>query len=496
MSSARYVRSVNKWRDQYNPLRGLTIRAATTLLEAGERGEYANLQWLYRFIEKRNATLRATIARRLSALGRLDWDVKEVEKAPNPELAKKQAQFLRSAYERIDNLSAAIRFLALATFRGYSHLEKHYTADGRVIHFEPVPQWYWVRDGINGDWQYNPEARGGTYTGIDIDPSTFIIREVDAPVDEIGLIAFLRQSMSQKDWDGFIETYGIPPLFIEMPPNVPQDKESEYQAQAEAVIGDARGTMPNGAKVQTVDAGSRGVNPFESHIRYQDECMVLAATGGKLTMLTQSGSGTLAGGAHSDTFMEIASDEAMEISEIFQTQFDKPLLAEAFPGQPIYAYFAIAANENIVEVLKNAKEAKQGGFQMDAEQFTTKTGIKVTVAPTPREFPSGAPLTNSNRTTGSETKAVSQAISYINEAVSRLESAKLAAMQPVIDRLNELIDGADEEFFPGLRQLIDDLPELGAKAGADQELIDAWREALGGALAIGLTTDNPKAKRK
>lgn len=345
---------MNRWRDGFNPLRGLTMMQAVSLLEAGERGEYASLQWLYRAVERRNATLRAVKSRRLSAVMKLDWSVKTVGSPEEPvssrkslwadaQLAAEQAVVLRAAYERIDNLREAVGHLALAEFRGYAHLELHRAADGRVLHLEPVPQWLLFRNGLNGPWQYNAEARAGAPREEDtvLNPADFLVREVEDPINEIAVIAHLRQSLSQKDWDGFVETYGIPPLFIELPPNVPADKEALYQAQAESVIGDARGTMPNGAKVQTVTPYASGNTPFAEHIRYQDECIVLAGTGGKLTMLAESGSGTLAGGAHQNTFDEIAASEALEISEVFQKQFDAAVLAARFPGAPALAYFQL-----------------------------------------------------------------------------------------------------------------------------------------------------------
>ena len=46
-----------------------------------------------------------------------------------------------------------------------------------------------------------------------------------------------------------------------------------------------------------------------------DSAIVLAATGGLLTMLAQSGSGTLAGGAHSDTWRDLVSGIASEVAE-------------------------------------------------------------------------------------------------------------------------------------------------------------------------------------
>lgn len=72
-----HLRAANRWRDQYNPTRGLTIERAANLLEAGERGEYADLQWLYRFVEKRDTTLAALLARYDGGLLKLDWTIKE-----------------------------------------------------------------------------------------------------------------------------------------------------------------------------------------------------------------------------------------------------------------------------------------------------------------------------------------------------------------------------------------------------------------------------------
>ena len=43
------LQASSNWRAQYNPLRGLTLQLLVALLESGERGDYARLQWLYRF---------------------------------------------------------------------------------------------------------------------------------------------------------------------------------------------------------------------------------------------------------------------------------------------------------------------------------------------------------------------------------------------------------------------------------------------------------------
>jgi phage gp29-like protein len=377
------LQSASNWRAQFNPLRGLTLPHLVALLELGERGDYARLQWLYRFVEKRNSTLRAVLQRRQSALTRLDWDVRVVAgggRDPRA-LAARQAALLREAYGRIENLHEAVTFLALSEFRGYAHLERHTDRQGRTVKLQPVPQWFWARLGPEAPWQYNATARPGLPMPSDpvLDPARFIVRESVAPIDEIAVIAHVRQSLSQKDWDAFVETYGLPPLFLELPPDIPAEREAEYQVQAEAIIGDARGTVPSGTKIHTVDSGARGQNPFAEHLRYQDELIVLAATGGKLTVLAESGSGTLAGGAHQRTFEDLAAAEAALISEIFQAQFDRPLLEKHFPGEPQLAYFELAANRSLdpEDIIAQALTLARAGYEIDPRELSERTGYQL-----------------------------------------------------------------------------------------------------------------------
>jgi len=56
------------WRDQYNPLRGLSLPKLVSLLGAGERGAYADLQWFYHYMERSDAMIHAVIQRRRAAL--------------------------------------------------------------------------------------------------------------------------------------------------------------------------------------------------------------------------------------------------------------------------------------------------------------------------------------------------------------------------------------------------------------------------------------------
>lgn len=383
------VAVANLWRDHYNPLRGLTMRRAVQLLEDETRGAFADLQWTYRAIEGQDATLGALVERRTGAIQQLDWDIKVRDDTPpeKKEVAELQRRALKAAYERLTNLEDAIENLALASFRGFAHLEK-IEEGGAVVRLDLVDQWYWVREGLNGEWRLNKSAAPGTTKGETVDLERFVIREVARPINRVALVCFVRKGLSQKDWDAYVEEFGLPAVFVILPSDVPTDKLDEYAEMADKITGNARGTLPGGSNVKTVSA-PRNSEPFEKHIRHQDEQLVLRGTGGLLTMLTASGSGTLAGSAHQEAFDILARAEARKISAILREQFDQDVLYRTTPDEPAWAYFELAANEeNDPSVIVKDTVALEGaGFQVDAAWVSEKSGYPVTRAP--KDPPSG-----------------------------------------------------------------------------------------------------------
>ena len=363
----------HRWRDAYNPLRGLGLPKLVSLLEAGERGQYADLQWFYYYMERSDPMIYSVLQRRRAALLAVDWDVREVTEG-DPGLAREQADFLREAYDQIDNFRDAVSFLFTGLFRGFAHLEKHFGEAGMIHRLEPVEQWFWVRDGMFGEWEYNENAVSGRRRGVPIEPENFVIFETVA-LNRILAVLYLRKNLSQKDWDSFLEVYGIPSIFLVGPPNTPEAKEEEYQAIAEQLISDGRGYLPNGSDLKYVNGGGNRP-PFKEHIEYIDRQITLAATGGLLTMLSESGTGTLAGSAHSETFRQIARGDAVTLSGVLQRSIDVPLLKEFFPGQPVLAYFEFSpgASDESAQVVEDAVRLAGAGYRMDANELSEKTG--------------------------------------------------------------------------------------------------------------------------
>lgn len=358
VSIGQRISRANRSRQSYNPAVGLTLARVRWLIESYARGEYADLMWTFGApftgIESADADLLALIERRAAAIANFTWHARIVDKSKRRArldggLAAEQQAALYAAYDKIDNLQEAIAHLALASFRGFSHLQKHRHPDGDVFHLEILDQWNVVRDGWWGAWKYNPDAIQTGFAhlppGNELVPHEWIVREVRRPINRVALLKYVRQNLSEKDWDAFIEIYGLAGGVVTGPPNVPTEKEDEFRDAADEIAKGGSGYLPNGSEYKPND-GPRGMNPFRDRLDYLSEKLVLAGTGGLLTMLTApAGLGKGPTDAHENAFRQIAKKEAMEISERFQRDIDNEIFARDFQGKPRLVYFEIAADE-------------------------------------------------------------------------------------------------------------------------------------------------------
>lgn len=97
-------------------------------------------------------------------------------------------------------------------------------------------------------------------------------------------------------------------------------------------------------------------------------------------MLAAPGSGTLAGNAHQDSFLQIAKSDAVTLAGILQNAIDVPLLAEYFPGQPALAYFEFSPGltHATSQVVQDAIDLKSAGLDIDPAELSEKTGYTLT----------------------------------------------------------------------------------------------------------------------
>jgi phage gp29-like protein len=300
----------------------------------------------------------------------------------------------------------------------------------------------------------------------------------------------------------------VPGGVVTLPPDVPTEKIPEYQAAAKDVAEGGSGALPHGS-TYTANDGPRGTDPFESYLKHIAEQLILAGTGGKLTMLAESGSGTLAGSAHADAFQQIARGDARAINELFQRAIDAEALDAQFPGQPHLAYFEMNFREEVDagEMADLLSKLALAGLQADPEEVGEKLGLKLTLKPTTGAAATAAADPENPADPEAEAEAKrerAQATAalknrapgatdadFLSKAQALLSGARKADFAPIAKRLEELLALPDDQLDEGLRQLNADLPKLLPKG--DSEGVKAWSAVLGIALAHGITDEEVAA---
>lgn len=480
--------SYNRYREQFNPLRGLTMHRALQLLDDYQLGMMADLQWLYHFVEQTDEDLIALIDLTLSRLAEMDWDVPTNEDAEEV-MADAQSTYIRGQLDKIDNLEEAIEHLAMGKFRGYAHCEKW--GDGEdITHLEIVDQWNAVRDGLKGGWRYNPDALSTTYAALpaanEMLPERFLYREVRRPINRVALKKFVRSGLQERDWDSFNSITGLPSGVVIGPPNVPAGREAEYEGSARTIAEGGSGYLPNGSTYVPNKVDASEGDRFKSRLDHLSARLVLAGTGGKLTMLTDAtGLGSGASDAHTKTFDSIASAEAGRISRIITDQLVTPWLNAKFPGQPHVAYFRLAANEetDTSAIITDVKTLGEAGFDLDEGEVSERTHWNVTrkapvVPPASGLLPSVAPASGLPVIRNRAAEVVAQDKAFLAASIAQLSAADRKDQAPLLDRLAQIDAITDDTaWLDAMRQLDADWPALldqvlaaGGKAAVFQQI--------------------------
>ena len=501
------VSKVNTWRDQTNPLRSLTMPTAVSWLENAQHGVFADLMWAYESaIEPSDADLCCIIDRTDSAIRDCEWQVEQISdetKAFDAVLADEQEAFLRQVYEGIPNLYDAFGFLAMSKFRGFSIINPWFSPKDplSVEQLHCIPHWNIVRDGYSGRWKYNPDARTADFKSLPesnlIAPEEMIRLETRRPVNRIALVKFVRAMTAEKDWDAYVEIYGIPGVFIVAPANIGEDKIDAFKEAAEAAANQASGALPSGSQVITTQE-ARSNQPFQPRLEWLQKQLVLAGTGGLLTVLAESGSGTLAGSVHEQAFRQIGRGLARRVTEAFQCQLDKPLLTRAFPGKPVQAYFELKARQekNVGDFVAHVVQLAAQGYKISAEQVAQETGYDIAYeAPAPTAPPFGAARMRArgieDGKSQSEDSGTKPESANLQSSISSLQSstpASLRTIQATFARLATMAadpaisDAAIQaEADAAIAQFPELLPDL-ASAIARPMAMDMAQAAVEGAV--------------
>ena len=367
------------WLVRFNPLHGLNEIEAQAIYDQARDGNFSRIQWLYHNLEQTDPTLLVCVERRTSALVGLDWKVVPRPTAGNEELADEQARVVEEALAKIDNLPDAIEHLGLAFFRGFAHVVPEWDADGLCRHVALPDNWNFARDPFTGVWYWNPGAvygvPGKSPALIPIPDGEIVTVTRRLPIDYPATSIFLRNTLGEIAWGQFLERFGIPPAFLTMPDGSTEKDVTRFREAAQAFTDGLAGALPYGSAVHFATE-ARGQNPFAEFVRHQSELIVLLATGGTLTSLAQSGTGTLAGNAQMDVWREIVSRDGTIIGNALDRGLSRRVCEALFPGQPVLCRFELGRDSAITpaEALDLAAKAKAAGYIIDRDELADATG--------------------------------------------------------------------------------------------------------------------------
>lgn len=430
-------------KERRNDLPELTPQRARELYEAYRRGEMADVQLMWDQLEERDETLFTVLHARLGALAEMPWAVNiDADLAEDMQpLAEQQQELANKLLAAVENLPEALTHLGMADFRGVAALEivgdlrgtiddlrfanngepalageseAQATATARALgaatpqpeaaersnrqsslRWEVIEPWNLCRPVRRGPWYYNAEATSTPTRPEELDPAAVIIREAQ-PIDLPAMFLICAKYLSVHAWDAFLEVFGIPNIFLEMPPATPEGKAMEFDAIVQRLIGEGRGTVPSGTKFHTVETSKDNTQSFEARAKWCNEAIIQLATGGLLTVTTQSGSGTLAGNAHSDSFSRLCAASARSISAAINRQFLRPALEDAYPHAPILVRFELAPEpvDDRLQLAQLLGAVNSAGFRPSAETVSEMMNFEVQPIQQPPTGANSAPVAN------------------------------------------------------------------------------------------------------
>ena len=326
------------------PLDYLSVDTIRRCLQDCQLGAYAEQQWIWEQMEQYDAMLMTCITKRDDALSKYDWSVTVKPDLDDRDslLAEAQQRTIQDLCNAIVNMDEAITALSQASRRHYKFLQPY--ADGDGLHLLPVDNWLMCRDGYRGPWGYNPNAQFSRYRGepLPVPLDDLILRLHPRPIDMPAQMLVLNRSTTLAQWDVFLERLGTPPAFFVLPEDCSEELRQLYIQAAAKMMSAAIGVLDHTADIKSIPVSQTSVDLFDRRYKVATEEIAMLTTAGKLTVMTESGSGTLAGNAQADGFKDWAAGEADHIAAVLTAQLVNRVLDEYHPGQPHLVNFTLS----------------------------------------------------------------------------------------------------------------------------------------------------------
>ena len=333
-------------------------------------------------MEQYDPILLTCLTKSDDALDKYDWSITVKPDLDDRDslLAEAQQRTITDLCNAIVNMDEAITALSQASRRHYKFLQPYADSDG--LHLLPIDNWLMCRDGYRGAWGYNPNAQFGRYRGetLPVPLDDLILRLHPRPIDMPAQMLVLNRSTTLAQWDVFLEHLGTPPAFFVLPADCSEDLRQLYIQAAARMLSAATGVIDHGADIKSVPVSQTSVDLFDRRYKVATEEIAMLPTAGKLTVMPESGSGTLAGGAQAGGFADWAAGESSSIATVLTAQLVNRVLDEYHPGQPHLVEFTLSCVDKTTpdKEIANAAALRAAGYDIDDAEVSERTGWQVT----------------------------------------------------------------------------------------------------------------------
>lgn len=460
--------AAQSWLEKSNPLVGVSIKTAQAIFDFARQGDTQRLHWLYQEIEAKNPVLSTCIDRRCAAISNYQWKV-----TARPDADKKLGEEQRSAVlelvSNIDNFTELLEHLDSSFFRGFALAQPVWNDDGSLDRIDLHNSWEFLKH--DGRLYWNPDCNGFTRASVDCTDAGLIGIERTRAIDYPALAIHIRHAVAERDWGRFLERYALPKPAAVMAPNATNAQRNDYLIAAKAVENGQVSVWPAGSSITDFAGGSRGTDPFSTFISHQEERIVLLSTGGTLTSLAKSDTGSLAGGAQMEVWKEIVGRDAGVLAQAVTLAIVRPFLEKNFWGRPIAADFELAMPRKMSpqDAANVAATLHQAGWRVKQDELEKAVGFSLEKEEPPPQLPmpsfGAAKRFSSTRRTSQATGQQSQGQDHAEDSRKLLEAFSKDT-GPAADAIKELIANptkeAAQDLLARLPDLMSDDPAMAA----------------------------------
>lgn len=334
-------------------------------------------------------------SRLIESVAMQGWKIDAADESPE---AQRQKTALEEFYHSVNGLQQSFGQLASAMFYGYAHLQ--YIEDSWGRRFEFIPQRYWVRPGELNQWQFNPQCYIGVDTGESVEEETLVVMEHRYPILFPAARASFERNHAKITWDNHMDRYGSAPVIITAPKDASAAVMDALERACEQLKSGASIVLPPDCKAEPLKASNINENYFLSRINMADKDQVRFVMAGTLTVLNESGSGTLAGSAHTDSWNAVVSAVCSKVAEAFNTAISPLILEDGEPLARLHITF-----DTVQTPLQKAEEIAalaDGGVRPEKRKSKKRSACRSRIRGSPcrrRRQPTGSRETPSFRPT-------------------------------------------------------------------------------------------------